>query len=140
MLITFHYDINKDIEIITMNDYGFFYETKEVMQTFFQIKSCKIMKTKLSSRFMIWGGGLINFFFVYKIFVLDCGFWMYGPNCSQKCGHCDVNITCDSSGLCTSGCQLGWKGSKCLEGGGFEVWTFILGIHLKTKFIFEYAY
>nr|XP_011437115.2 uncharacterized protein LOC105335102 [Crassostrea gigas] len=44
-----------------------------------------------------------------------CGFWMYGQNCSQKCGNCKVNITCDSTGLCTSGCQLGWKGSKCLE-------------------------
>ncbi|XP_062568111.1 uncharacterized protein LOC134230368 [Saccostrea cucullata] len=45
----------------------------------------------------------------------ECEFWRYGQNCSQTCGHCGDNVTCSAEGLCTSGCQYGWRGRQCLQ-------------------------
>ncbi|KAK7471890.1 hypothetical protein BaRGS_00035474, partial [Batillaria attramentaria] len=36
----------------------------------------------------------------------------YGPHCSQLCGHCKANQTCDHvTGACPNGCAAGWKGA-----------------------------
>ncbi|XP_061191809.1 uncharacterized protein LOC133200089 [Saccostrea echinata] len=45
----------------------------------------------------------------------ECEFWRFGHNCSQTCGYCDDNTTCNTEGFCTNGCQYGWRGPRCLQ-------------------------
>ncbi|KAK7481789.1 hypothetical protein BaRGS_00026936 [Batillaria attramentaria] len=42
---------------------------------------------------------------------------MWGDtNCSQPCGNCAANSSCDMmSGNCTHGCREGWTGIRCAE-------------------------
>ncbi|XP_022313927.1 uncharacterized protein LOC111118655 [Crassostrea virginica] len=52
---------------------------------------------------------------MYTMDLKNCSFGRYGTNCSQVCGHCVVNTTCDVTGVCAYGCVSGWRGRRCLE-------------------------
>ncbi|XP_062576188.1 multiple epidermal growth factor-like domains protein 6, partial [Saccostrea cucullata] len=44
----------------------------------------------------------------------ECPKGFYGRNCSQSCGHCANDVTCDKvTGACLSGyCEPGWRNDK----------------------------
>lgn len=47
----------------------------------------------------------------------ECPFGYYGENCSNGCGNCLNNSTCDHlTGACTKGCEPGYKEPKCTKG------------------------
>ena len=72
---------------------------------------------------------------------LDCPFGLWGANCEKEC-HCkEPNEQCDMhTGKCSSGCALGWRGSRnpqtltfdtleesgCQEKGETNIHCFIL--------------
>ena len=45
---------------------------------------------------------------------LVCTDGLYGPNCTQKCGHCRNESVCNNiTGDCLQGCDEHLGGSKC---------------------------
>lgn len=48
------------------------------------------------------------------LWYLVCTEGFYGPNCTQKCGHCRNESVCNNiTGDCLQGCDEHWGGSKC---------------------------
>ena len=46
-----------------------------------------------------------------------CDAGSYGNNCTERCGHCLNNETCDVvCGKCQHGCGSGWMGDVCKTG------------------------
>lgn len=59
----------------------------------------------------------------YSIAFKECENRTYGANCSQHCGHCQNETTCNTvDGDCTEGCASGYNYTKnrtCHEGKSF---------------------
>lgn len=47
-------------------------------------------------------------------FFVACPHSKYGGNCSETCGNCFKNLTCNHvNGTCIKGCQNGFRGQFC---------------------------
>lgn len=75
---------------------------------------------------MIFEGGVILFSYSYfqvsnkilhpstSFFFAACPYSKYGGNCSETCGNCFKNLTCNHiDGTCINGCQKGFRGQFC---------------------------
>ena len=50
-------------------------------------------------------------------YILECSDGTFGFNCNMACGMCYNNETCDrKSGVCPTGCDVGYKTENCDEG------------------------
>lgn len=51
---------------------------------------------------------------VLPFFFAACPYSKYGGNCSETCGNCFKNLTCNHiDGTCINGCQKGFRGQFC---------------------------
>lgn len=49
-------------------------------------------------------------------FFTACKEGFFGVSCSEKCGHCLRNKSCNhETGSCSEGCKPGYKGNSCKE-------------------------
>ena len=47
-----------------------------------------------------------------------CASFKYGINCTELCGNCLNGDACQlETGSCTSGCEPGYTGEHCTDGG-----------------------
>lgn len=52
-----------------------------------------------------------------NIYVLECLYQTYGPDCQQICGNCKNREQCHHvNGSCPNGCDRGIFGEKCDKG------------------------
>lgn len=50
-------------------------------------------------------------------FIEACKHGYYGENCTNTCGNCSNNQTCNNvNGTCIDGCSEGFKGDFCITG------------------------
>lgn len=50
-------------------------------------------------------------------FIVACKHGYYGKNCTNACGNCLNNRTCNNvNGTCIDGCSEGLKGDLCTTG------------------------
>lgn len=50
----------------------------------------------------------------YILFILECPNYKYGIDCSETCGHCLNNTTCQhTTGTCLEGCDDGYLKHDC---------------------------
>ena len=57
-----------------------------------------------------------------------CDKFRYGQNCSEECGHCKDNKTCNPiDGVCNNSCSPGFTGEMCKKGiyAVFSIISFI---------------
>ena len=56
---------------------------------------------------------------------LACGDGNYGVNCTETCGHCLHDDTCNfETGSCPRGCAVGWKDHVCKTGKSTSLYLF----------------
>ena len=55
-------------------------------------------------------------FYKLMLCILACDSGTWGVNCSNNCGQCVNDTSCDVvNGECVYGCNPGWKGTHCTE-------------------------
>ena len=61
-----------------------------------------------------------NFYAIKRklLFFIVCSDGTFGKNCTEQCGECLGKEKCDHvNGTCVNGCNPGYQGITCTEGG-----------------------
>lgn len=56
---------------------------------------------------------MYRFFILFEILFKECGIGRYGLKCGESCMHCLEGICNNVNGICTKGCEYGFKTIMC---------------------------
>ena len=74
-------------------------------------------------------------FHLNVIFILECGKFTYGEECSQTCGNCSKGEQCNHvNGSCLNGCDVGVYGDQCDSGKRNSLLLFVVIIMIIIIF------
>lgn len=57
---------------------------------------------------------VVQILYKYPLIILECPTYKYGIDCTETCGHCLNNTTCQHThGTCLQGCDVGYINHYC---------------------------